>query len=911
MLCRMVTCRLLIFVLSFGLSWTSEELLLVATTDHLRYYNVSDPDDRATSIPVINISNAVAVGYDPTEKRIYWSDVREHTISRAYVTGTDQQVLFHDVNTVDGLTLDVINRMLYWTDTNSDKIERSTLDGRSRKTLINQDLDEPRAILLDVNDGRMYWTDWGTQAKIERARLDGTDRQPLITTALGYPNGLVLDPERRLMYWADAVLDRIEVANMDGSSRKTLLIKSGLHPFAIVIIGNYLYWSDWAVMAVLKYDRFDGNKDIEIVISSMPRFIGIMAVKLKSGKNILFLGGDNQIREIYLDIDNDLGKPISSLSGVRLPLSIDFDVNKDEIYWTELQTKSIRKARRGGSDEQVLVTGNIGYPSGLAFSRETNELFWVDRNLSLVEKISLATLSRRTLFNSNDIYLPSDIALDSTHRLIYWTDIGNNTIERATYEGTDRFLILDELAGPIAIALDPEGRLLYWADFNSGTMNKANMDGSGRAQMASGVSVRNLALLGEFLYWSEAERNYTGRINRYTNKDISIVMSGKARFMGLDVIKSDEVTFTDVSPVIGPVAGGTNITIRGHNFLRVVEVQIGDRLKCVIKKMNMSSIIVSTPKVNDNYTGKQYLISVKFTGNTFLSTNYKFSYKPDPTVTSLHPLTTLKRGGTTLTVTGNHLDSVVNPLLKLTRVQQILDINTSKILKETITIRFGNCDVVNRTQVVCITPNFDNTNSTVFVPDNGGTRIRRGLRGSVQQRKIILQQVSRIEMKSGKSRARVKRDVATREIDTIYAGLLLDGVLKYKNLSANHETSKFGKISFVTPPTVNHTGHSKSFIFSPGQLIDIDLHIGRNIAESVGEINYSSLGKLYLGIGCAAAILLVIVIIVTVVLCRRLSAPAPSAPASSAAARQRDDVMLDDWGYTKLHLPQVKTDDYI
>ena len=85
---------------------------------------------------------------------------------------------------------------------------------------------------------RMYWTDWGTQAKIERARLDGTDRQPLITTALGYPNGLVLDPERRLMYWADAVLDRIEVANMDGSSRKTLLIKSGLHPFAIVIIGN-------------------------------------------------------------------------------------------------------------------------------------------------------------------------------------------------------------------------------------------------------------------------------------------------------------------------------------------------------------------------------------------------------------------------------------------------------------------------------------------------------------------------------------------------------------------------------------------------------------------------------------------------------------------------------------------------
>ena len=62
------------------------------------------------------------------------------------------QVLITDAYTVDGLTIDVFNRKLYWTDTGNDTIESSDLDGSNRKILINDKLDEPRAIVLDVND---------------------------------------------------------------------------------------------------------------------------------------------------------------------------------------------------------------------------------------------------------------------------------------------------------------------------------------------------------------------------------------------------------------------------------------------------------------------------------------------------------------------------------------------------------------------------------------------------------------------------------------------------------------------------------------------------------------------------------------------------------------------------------------
>jgi len=47
------------------------------------------------------------------------------------------------------------------------------------------------------------------------------------------------------------------------------------------------------------------------------------------------------------------------------------------------------------------------------------------------------------------------------------------------------------------------------------------------------------------------------------------------------------------------------------------------------------------------------------------------------------------RGGTILTVKGNYLDSVAAPVLKLTRLQQSVNINTDIVIKETRTTRFG------------------------------------------------------------------------------------------------------------------------------------------------------------------------------------------------------------------------------
>lgn len=65
---------------------------------------------------------------------------------------------YHNVSTPDGLALDWIHKNLYWTDTGSNRIEVMSVRGGGqaanlwRRVLIGNQLDEPRAIVVDPRD---------------------------------------------------------------------------------------------------------------------------------------------------------------------------------------------------------------------------------------------------------------------------------------------------------------------------------------------------------------------------------------------------------------------------------------------------------------------------------------------------------------------------------------------------------------------------------------------------------------------------------------------------------------------------------------------------------------------------------------------------------------------------------------
>lgn len=64
-----------------------------------------------------------------------------------------EDLIVSEVHHPDGIAVDWIARNMYWTDTGTDRIEVARLNGSSRRILITENLDEPRAIVLDPADG--------------------------------------------------------------------------------------------------------------------------------------------------------------------------------------------------------------------------------------------------------------------------------------------------------------------------------------------------------------------------------------------------------------------------------------------------------------------------------------------------------------------------------------------------------------------------------------------------------------------------------------------------------------------------------------------------------------------------------------------------------------------------------------
>jgi alpha-tubulin suppressor-like RCC1 family protein len=106
-------------------------------------------------------------------------------------------------------------------------------------------------------------------------------------------------------------------------------------------------------------------------------------------------------------------------------------------------------------------------------------------------------------------------------------------------------------------------------------------------------------------------------------------------------------TVTKIKPNIGPIAGGTTVTIKGESFTEVESVKFGSTDAASYTVNSTSSITaVSPPEV----AGKVNVTVTTPIGTSALSSNDYFKYTP--TVTSVSPNSGSKLGGTSVTVTG-------------------------------------------------------------------------------------------------------------------------------------------------------------------------------------------------------------------------------------------------------------------
>lgn len=162
---------------------------------------------------------------------------------------------------IAGIAYDWIGRNLYWTDYILEHVEVSTFDGRYRRILFHENLTNPFSIAVDPRAGVrfLFLTDWGKNPRIERCSMDGQQRVSIVNDSIQMPLGLTLDLVREEVYFTDRHLNYIEVVNYNGDYRRKILGNTHfLHaPTSISVFENYLYWYDSSANEVRRLNRFE------------------------------------------------------------------------------------------------------------------------------------------------------------------------------------------------------------------------------------------------------------------------------------------------------------------------------------------------------------------------------------------------------------------------------------------------------------------------------------------------------------------------------------------------------------------------------------------------------------------------------------------------------------------------------
>ena len=90
------------------------------------------------------------------------------------------------------------------------------------------------AVDYDPVEGKVYWTDLGLKL-VARAFPNGSSVEVIAHINVHTPAGLAVDYAARNIYWTDEATSRIDVAKLDGASRRGLITSNIEMPGAILL----------------------------------------------------------------------------------------------------------------------------------------------------------------------------------------------------------------------------------------------------------------------------------------------------------------------------------------------------------------------------------------------------------------------------------------------------------------------------------------------------------------------------------------------------------------------------------------------------------------------------------------------------------------------------------------------------
>ncbi|KRX57417.1 Low-density lipoprotein receptor-related protein 6 [Trichinella sp. T9] len=250
----------------------------------------------------------------------------------------------------DGTTCTVPVAFLMFTQRDNNDILRvslsSTLANLDRLRLLN--VSQPIALDYCYSQNKIFWTGrYGSSGIISRAYMNGSGIEVLINSSIEHPEGFAIDWLAENMYWSDSGHHMIEMADLNGKSRR-IVVWRGTNPRALVVhpVVGYLYWAEWLGPPRLERAELDGRNRITLL--------------------------------------KDVGRIFA--------LTVDY-VN-DRLYWSEVDMPSIQSIDLTGSARRLIVRERSIQPYVL--TEYGDFLYWANWRKQAIEICDKTTGKNRS-----------------------------------------------------------------------------------------------------------------------------------------------------------------------------------------------------------------------------------------------------------------------------------------------------------------------------------------------------------------------------------------------------------------------------------------------------------------------------------------------------------------------------------
>lgn len=231
-------------------------------------------------------------------------------------------------------------------------LRNMSTDG-SLYNLVKMELKNVVALDYLYSEERLYYADVGNKT-IHRIFINGTGEEVVVRHDAHGLEGLSIDWVNRKLYWIDRTSKHLDVAELDGRNRKTILSQGVYDPRALVVhpgIG-YLYFTDWSHQAFIARMGLDGSK-FERIIMYTDKLVWPNALTIDYFSDKIYWADAHLDRIEFADYDGKRRQVV--LSGSQVPHVFALAVFDETLYWTDWNKKGLLSANKlTGENVQLL-----------------------------------------------------------------------------------------------------------------------------------------------------------------------------------------------------------------------------------------------------------------------------------------------------------------------------------------------------------------------------------------------------------------------------------------------------------------------------------------------------------------------------------------------------------------------------